>query len=243
MRDRLRALAWSAWLGWQISTNWANPWLFAVYTLARPLAASLLLVFMYHAADAAVAGGVPRELLAISYVGNAVFMVIGSVGLGMSGAVVADREYYGMLKYVRLCPAGLQTYLVGRGLGGAGEGLLGAALTLLVAAVLPLGVRQSLSWGAVSWGWLGLYLLVGLVLLLSLGLLLAGVVLNMARHGMFLSEGVGGLIYLLSGAVFPLGALPPFLQPVGLALPTTWWLEGVRRAVLGPGAARPPLDG
>jgi ABC-2 type transport system permease protein len=56
----------------------------------------------------------------------------------------------------------------------------------------------------------------------------------MARHGMFLSEGVGGAVYLLSGAVFPLDVLPGWLQRVGLVLPTTYWLEGVRRAILGP---------
>ena len=37
----------------------------------------------------------------------------------------------------------------------------------------------------------------------------------------------------LSGAIFPLYVLPVMLQPLALALPTTWWLEGVRRALLG----------
>jgi len=40
-------------------------------------------------------------------------------------------------------------------------------------------------------------------------------------------------LYLLSGAIFAPDVLPPWLQPVALALPTTWWLEGVRRALLG----------
>jgi ABC-2 type transport system permease protein len=237
MRDTLRTLRWSAWLGWQVEANWADPWLFAVYVLAKPLAGALLLVFMLRAAAAAPGVSLPEGLLAFSYVGNAAYMLVGAVGLGMSGAVVTDRENYGMLKYVRLSPAGLRAYLVGRGLAGGAEGLLGALLTLIVGALLPLGVRASLSWGQVAWGWLLLYLLVGGVLLLALGLLLSGVVLNMARHGLFLSEGVGGLIYLLSGAVFPLEVLPPWARAAGLALPTTYWLEGVRRAVLGPRGA------
>lgn len=37
----------------------------------------------------------------------------------------------------------------------------------------------------------------------------------------------------LSGALFPLDILPVMLQPFALALPTTWWLEGVRPALLG----------
>jgi ABC-2 type transport system permease protein len=86
-----------------------------------------------------------------------------------------------------------------------------------------------------------LYLLLGVVMLLSLGLILAGAVLNMARHGMFLSEGVGSAVYLLSGAVFPVDVLPPWLRPISLTLPTTYWLEGMRRALLGKGGSSPSL--
>jgi ABC-2 type transport system permease protein len=77
------------------------------------------------------------------------------------------------------------------------------------------------------------YLVMGTVLLVVLGLILAGAVLNMARHGMFLSEGVAGMLYLVSGVIFPLDVLPGWLQVVGLCLPTTYWLEGMRRSLLG----------
>ena len=108
MRHTLRVLLWSAWLGWQVSTNWASPWLFALYVLAKPLAGALLLVFMFRAADLALEGGIRPGLLVFAYVGNAAYMLVGAVGLGMSGAVVADREQYGMLKYLRVSPAGLR---------------------------------------------------------------------------------------------------------------------------------------
>ena len=50
---------------------------------------------------------------------------------------------------------------------------------------------------------------------------------------MFLSEGIAGVVYLLSGVVFPLRALPEWIQWIGLSLPTTYWLEGMRRALMG----------
>ncbi len=63
--------------------------------------------------------------------------------------------------------------------------------------------------------------------------MLSGTVLNMARYGFFLSEGIAGLLYLLCGAVFPVDILPPWLQPLSLALPPTYWLESMRRVLLG----------
>jgi ABC-2 type transport system permease protein len=239
----LRTLRWSVWLGWQIESNWTDPWLFAVYVVAKPLTGSLLLVFMFWAAWSATQGAVRPESMAFSYAGNALYMLVGAVGFGMSGSVIADREHYGMLKYVRISPAGLQSYLVGRGLAGGAQGALGALLTIAAGLLLPLGLRETMAHGPIAWGWLVFYMVLGLVLLLALGLLLAGAVLNMARHGMFLSEGVGSALYLLSGAVFPLDVLPVWLRAVGQALPTTYWLEGMRRALLGPKAAQETLAG
>ena len=39
----------SAWLGWQIESNWADPFLFIVYSLLRPIATALILAGMFWA--------------------------------------------------------------------------------------------------------------------------------------------------------------------------------------------------
>ncbi len=33
-----RSFRTAAWLGWQIESNWADPFLFAVYSIVKPLA-------------------------------------------------------------------------------------------------------------------------------------------------------------------------------------------------------------
>jgi len=43
-------------------------------------------------------------------------MVVAGVTSGMSNSVVTDRESYKMLKYIRISPIPLSTYLIGRGL-------------------------------------------------------------------------------------------------------------------------------
>ena len=46
-------------------------------------------------------------------------------------------------------------------------------------------------------------------------------------------EGVAGALYLFSGAIFPLEVLPEWLRPVGYAMPLTYWLELMRRSLIG----------
>src|SRR5437870_1230731 len=121
-----RTLRWAAWLGWQIDSNWARPWLFLLYVLVKPVAGSLALVCMYWAVRAAPGATVRPEFLPFLYVSSACFMLVGGMTAGISRAVVADRESYGMLKFIRISPARMGTYLIGRGLSCAAQAAIGA---------------------------------------------------------------------------------------------------------------------
>jgi ABC-2 type transport system permease protein len=188
---------------------------------------------MYYAAREAVPGRVPVSFLPFMYVSNACYGLVGAVMFGMSQAVISDREHYRMLKYIYISPGQFQTYFVGRALSGAGQALLGGLLNLAIGAAAFPEVRQAFGREGIEWGWLVFHLVLGTALLIALGLILSAAVLNMARQGMYLSEGVAGVMYLLCGVVFPIGILPQVLRWVSLALPPTYWLEGMRRALLG----------
>ena len=69
--------------------------------------------------------------------------------------------------------------------------------------------------------------------LAMLGLLLAGVTLRVAQHAGGIGEAVGGGLFLFSGAIFPLSVLPTYLQPLGYIFPVSFWLELIRRSLLG----------
>jgi ABC-2 type transport system permease protein len=211
--------------------------------LVKPVCGSLMLVFMFYAADhAARAGAMPAvgragiapEFLPYMYVSNACYGLVGSVMFGLSYAVVRDREHYRMLKYIYISPAHFQTYFLGRGAARGAEGILGGVLNIVVGLMLFDKVRAAVGAGNIDVPWLLVYLLIGSLMLWACGMILAAACLNMSRNGMFLSEGVAGLVYLLSGVVFPLRALPEWAQSISLALPTTYWLEGMRRALMGP---------
>ena len=225
-----RTLRWSTWLGWQIESNWADPWLFVLYLIVKPITGSLVLVFMFFAARAVAQ--TPTEYLPYVYVSNACFGLVGTVMFGMSYVVISDRESYGMLKYIFISPARLQTYLLGRGLARGLEGIIGGGLTVVAGLFLFSEVRASVTAG-IDWLWLAVLLGIGGAMLYAAGIILASVVFNTQRNGMFLSEGIAGVVYLVSGVIFPLTVLPRWLQWVAIGLPTTYWLEGMRRALMG----------
>lgn len=227
-----QTLRWSTWLGWQVESNWADLRLFILYLVIKPVCGSMMLVCMVYAANTGFPKNVPAEFLPYIYISNACYGLVGCVMFGMSYVVISDRENYRMLKYIFISPGHFQAYFVGRGLARAMEGVVGAAITISVGLAIP-AVRQAFDNQGVDVLWLLVFLLVGGVMLWAGGMILASAALNMSRSGMFLSEGVAGLVYFLSGVVFPLTVLPGWLQVVGLSLPTTYWLEGMRRALIG----------
>lgn len=230
MRESIRSFKMATWLGWQIESNWTDPFLFTIYTIVRPLSLALILVVMYSI----VSGGSNNALFSYMYVGNAFYTYVGSILIGISWAIIMDREEYGMLKYIAAAPLRSMWYLLGRGMARMIIGTFSVVITLAVGVLfLDLPLRLA----SVDWPLLGIALLLGLFSLMGMGLLLAGVSYLIARHAGFIGEAVAGALYLFTGSIFPLEVLPAFLQPIGFLLPVTYWLELIRRALLGSGVA------
>jgi ABC-2 type transport system permease protein len=224
-----RSFRAAAWLGWQIESNWADPFLFAVYSVVKPLAAAGILVVMY---GIVTGGRFESPAFAYMYLGNAFYMYVGAVMTGVAYAVIDDRERYRTLKYVYVAPIDIRLYLVGRAAARVLTGTVAVAITI-AAGVLWLDVPVRLA--TIHWPLLAVSLTIGLVSLALLGLALGGVVMQVAHQSWSVGEAVAGTLFLFSGAVFPLEVLPAWLRPIGFALPVTYWLELMRRALVGPG--------
>jgi ABC-2 type transport system permease protein len=225
-RENVQTLKISTWLGWQLESNWADPLVFFIFVILRPVASALILLVMYQV----IAGGQRDGFFDYLYISNAMFMVVLSVMSGMSWAILEDRENYRMLKYIYTSPARKLAYLAGRAVAKVAIGLF-TTLVLLVTGILLLGLKLDVA--RIEWGWLVIYFVLGICVLTGLGLILAGVALVVARHGGFIGEIVGGSMLLFSGAYSPVDILPPVLKEMSLANPITYWLEGLRRALTG----------
>ena len=213
-------------LGWAIESNWTDPMLFAIYSIARPIGAALVLVAIVWL----VAGEGREDYLGFLIVGSACWTFVGGGMAGFVWAVLDDRERYRMLKYVVLSPVRFLPFLVGRAMAQLGAASAGFLVTMLVGVVF-LGVE--INPAGIDWALLIPAMAVGLGAVVALGLGVAGLCLTIRREAWSYPEAIAGGLYLLSGAIFPPDVLPAALQPVALALPLTWWLEGVRRALLG----------
>lgn len=223
----LRALRMGFWLGWQIQSNWTDPLLFAIYTLIKPLASAAILVIMYGVvSDFAFTD----PLFTYIYLGNAFYTYVGAVLGGTAWAIIDDREHYKTIRYIYTAPIPFPVFLAGRAAAMFTLSTL-SILVLLAAGVLFLDVR--LVWSAVNWPLFLLAWLLGLVMLVGIGWLLSGLVLVLVHHDWLIGESVAGAFFLFSGAVFPLEVLPTWLQPAGLVIPITYWLELLRRALIG----------
>jgi ABC-2 type transport system permease protein len=222
----------AAWLGFQIETNWADPFTFIVYSLLRPLAVALILAVMYRAV-AGVATGAAAFLG--FYVANAFHEYVVRILVGMGWTVVEEREEFETLKYVYASPVGIFTYLWGRSTVKFLQATVSLVLILSVGWWL-LGLRWD--WALVRWGPLLLSIGLGLTAVVYFGFLVAGWALVLPRAAISLNEGVAAGLYLLCGVIFPIDLLPRVLQWFALALPFTWWYEALRRFLLGYGASR-----
>lgn len=234
-KDRIatiwRSLRIAAWLGWQIESNWADPFLFTVYSIVKPLSAAGILVVMYSVITNA---NYAAPTFAYIYLGNAFYMFVGAVMTGVSWAIIDDREHYRTLKYIYAAPVYIPAYLFGRGVARMLTSSLAVGITIIFGVLF---LQVPIQPDAVQWALLIVGLLLGLLLLAFIGLLLAGITLMLVRHEGVLGEAVAGALYVFSGAVFPLEVLPAALRPIGFLMPITYWLELMRRALV-PGVAQ-----
>ncbi|KPL02463.1 MAG: hypothetical protein AMJ90_05735 [candidate division Zixibacteria bacterium SM23_73_2] len=227
IKDNLRTIKLSSWLGWAMESNWADPFLFAIYSVIRPIASSLILVFMYMV----VTGGKTKtELFAYIYIGNAFFMYVYNVLFGISWVIHEDREHYQTIKYIYIAPIRMYYYLFGRG---TAKMIITTFAVIIAIAFGMVILKIPVDLGKVNYPLLLVSMLVGLFIITCLGVLLAGVMILTAHHSWYLTEGIAGIFFLACGAIYPIDILPIWLQYLSKILPLTYWLELLRRAVLG----------
>ncbi|MEN6300177.1 MAG: ABC transporter permease, partial [Anaerolineaceae bacterium] len=223
----MRSFRLAAWLGWQIESNWTDPFLFAIYSIIKPLAAAAILVVMY---SVITNGNFTAPIFSYIYLGNAFYIFVGQVMTGISWAVIDDREHYKTLKYMYIAPVQFPLYLMGRGVARFIIAAFSVLVTILF-GVFFLDVEIDLL--RIDWLLFFVTLIIGVIMLAMMGLILAGILMQLVHHEFGIGDAVASALYLFSGAVFPLEVLPSSLRWIGFINPVTYWLELLRRSLVG----------
>jgi ABC-2 type transport system permease protein len=242
--DIRRSFATSVRLGWQMEANWTDPFLFFIYSVAKPLASALILVVMLEV----ISGGSRPDYRAFVVVGSALWSFVQAGVTGPAWMILDDRERYRMLKYLYVSPSEFLALVFGRGVARVAVGAMGAVITMTI-GVVALGVPFDPA--RIDWPLLAVVMTLGIMAILGVGLLLAAVCLQTRQESWSYPEAFAGALFLISGVVFPMSVLPAPVQALGLLTPLTWWLEGTRHALFpgsivaigGPGTLFTQLTG
>ncbi len=225
VRSDLKTFKNAAWLGWQMEANWTDPFLFATYSIVKPIAGTLILVFMFMVV---VGSGTDEAFFSYMYVGNALYMYVAEVLFGVTWVIHDDREHYMTLKQIYIAPISFYAYILGRAAIKIAITSVGVLITLTFGIlVLDVGINV----GEIDWLLLVGSLVLGLGCLCIIGLGLGGITFLTARHGQGINEGIAGIFYVLSGVIFPISILPGWAQSISKVLPVTYWMEAVRRGL------------
>jgi ABC-2 type transport system permease protein len=161
------------------------------------------------------------------------FLVPGIVGMTLlfsstfTGiSVLWDREF-GFLKEIMVAPVSRVSIVLGRIAGGATTSLIQGATILLLSVPLGFAIH-----GAAEVLLAVLLMLLISVIFIGLGLVFAS---NMKDiHGFnMITNFIVFPLFLLSGALFPVGNLPAQIQVFAYLDPLTYGVDGLRAALLG----------
>lgn len=230
----LRSVKQAIWVGWKVETNWADPLVFSIYYLIRPLAGLLIVGFVFLIGSAA-GGSFRPDYFAYMFIGNTFFVYVMQVTMTMSFLIHEDRSHYEVLKHIYLSPGSLRYYILGRALNGVMNATVSLVLTIVFGILIfqgLLGVRIPIDWLGANYLAVTLSLIVGTACMISIGFIFSGINIVTSRIQFALPDYVSSIFYLLGGVVFPPEILPSWAQTVSNALPITYFLRAVRSSFL-----------
>ncbi len=225
----LKTFKCAFWLGFKIESNWTDPFLFAIYSLIRPLSSLLIIIFVYIVG--ALSGYSDPNYATYMVLGNAFFIFAAQAIYGSIWMIHDDREHYQIIKYVYVSPSNFYIYYVGRG---SFAFLLSSAISSLITifvGIAFLGVR--IDFLKIDYLFFILNFLISLIGLVSLSMILASIGFFTTRTMWSLSEGLAGLFFLFCGILFKPEQFPYPLQMFSYMLPLTYWVSLFRNSLLG----------
>lgn len=174
-----------------------------------------------------------RQIPGLEGVGYLDFLAPGIVGMTllfagtMSGASVIWDKEFGFLKEVLVAPVNRFSVILGRSLGGMTTAIIQALV--IVGIAVAMGVKLS----SVSGFFLALVIMIlTCAAFTGFGLIIATKLGNLEGF-MAIMNLIVFPIFLLSGAMFPVQAMPSWLKYIMYINPLTYGVDGLRGTLIG----------
>jgi len=244
IRAILKVVKQAIWVVWKVETNWADPLVFAIYYLIRPLAGLLIVGFIFLIGSA-VGGVFSPEYFVFMFIGNSFFIYVVQIMMTMSMLIHDDRAHYEVLKHIYLSPNSWSWYIIGRALNGVLNASMSLVLTLGFGVLIfqgLLGVQIQINWVGIDFSLLALSLVLGIICFIAMGFVLCAINIMTSKVQFMLTEYVSGILYLFGGVVFMPEILPSWGQTISNALPITYFLRSVRFSILHQAASSIQTD-
>ncbi|HET6381161.1 MAG TPA: ABC transporter permease [candidate division Zixibacteria bacterium] len=218
-------LVWRVWI-FTLRSFLASEF-FILTAILQPVIFASIAFFLFRAGGA----NAGEQTLLFAALGTGMMGVWSTTLFGCGGAIQWHR-WEGTLELLVAAPSRYDMVLLGQTLGAATFGFYSIVATLIWGMVLfgmplnaayPLLLPVALAVAIVSLGCLGMLLATSFVLY---------------RHANALSNLLEYPIWIVTGMVVPLAALPGWLGPISWVLVPTWAMEAIRGSAMG---ASPPL--
>ena len=195
------------YLGWEVA--------FLVYAVAGALSVSL------------IGQSVGNQRLLMSLVVGAVFWNYLSVVFQSIGDTITWERWEGTLEYTMMAPVRRSTQLLGSALYAVVYGLIHTAILLVVLALF-----FSLDLGRANFGAAAIFMVVGSVSLIGIGMLAAILPMMSVERGSQMVFVLQSCLLLISGVYYPVSILPEWMQLISRVSPATYVLDAVRRSLI-----------
>ncbi len=231
VRKFIRAVYVSAWVGWQVESNWTEPAIFIGLQIIRPIASSMLFPLLYVVGMNFIGAQVDIDYLTYIILGTVFFNPFIASAETAGQIISQDRERYGVLKSIYITESSLQQYLLGRFLAVMLISIFSTSVVMAVVYGLTLYPFQiSLTIRLVDVVQLLFAVLSILIGSAAFFYLLPSINLFTNKLHWNLTYYVLGVLYLSGDVLFPVQSLNPSAWPLAYILPVNQSLNVIRAA-------------
>src|SRR5213594_1335053 len=217
------------WAFVERQTNlWKRYWAWELVWLVYGVVNTLAITFIAEEAEQAgvVAPGGASHLVLFLLLGTLVWAYLSAV-LDDISLVITWERWEGTIEHTLMAPVSRAVHLIGMSIFGV---LHAIVRTLLIFAIaVPF---FSVDLGQANWFAAAVVIVVGSVSVAGLGILTGVLPLLYPERGTQMSFMIQAVVLLISGVYYSVDVLPPWLRVFSYISPATYFLDGIRGAII-----------